>query len=66
MLHRMRRRTLFIIAGSVVAGLVAALTAVYAAADRSPDDAVSVHSTQNPSDVATYWTQERLRKAKGA
>jgi hypothetical protein len=62
----MRRRTFFIVAATVAAGLVAALTAVYAATDRSPEDAVSVHSTQNPSDVATYWTEERRRKAKGA
>jgi phosphodiesterase/alkaline phosphatase D-like protein len=63
----MRRRTLVIGAG-IAAGLVAGLVAAYgsSAAGRSSEDAGSgVHSTQNPRDVATYWTEERRRNATG-
>jgi hypothetical protein len=57
-----------VVAAGVVAGLVAAYGA--SAADPSPgnssgDAGGGVHSTQNPRDVATYWTEERKRNATG-
>ncbi|MFB9837196.1 hypothetical protein [Actinoallomurus acaciae] len=62
----MRRRTLIFVVGGVVAvGLAAGLAAAFgSSADKRPEDAVSTHSTQNPHDVATYWTDERMRNAK--
>ena len=66
----MKRRTLVIVAaaGVAAAGLAASLVAAFGAdaADRSPEDAATgVHSTQNPHDVETYWTEERRRNATG-
>lgn len=66
----MKRRTLVIVAaaGVATAGLAAGLIAVFgaSAADRSPEDAsTGIHSTQNPHDVETYWTEERRRNAIG-
>jgi hypothetical protein len=65
----MQRGTLVIVAGgAIAAGLVAGLVAAFgASADgRSPEDAATgVHSTQDPHDVATYWTEERKRNATG-
>ena len=63
----MRRRTL-VMGGAVAAGLVAGLVAAYgaSASGRSSRDAGGgVHSSQNPHDVATYWTEERKRNATG-
>lgn len=65
----MKRKTLVIVAGgAIAAGLVAGAVAAFGAtaADRSPEDVgTGVHSTQNPHDVATYWTEERKRNATG-
>lgn len=65
----MKRRTLVIVAvAGVAAGLAAGLVAAFGAnaADRSPEDATtSVHSSQNPHDVETYWTEKRRRNAIG-
>lgn len=67
----MRRRTLVMgagIAAGLVAGLAAGLVAAYGASggDRPSQDAGSgIHSTQDPRDVATYWTEERRRNATG-
>jgi hypothetical protein len=63
----MRRRTL-VIGAVIAAGLAAGVVAAYGAsrAGRQADDAGSgVHSTRNPHDVATYWTEERKRNATG-
>ena len=65
----MKRRTLVIVVSG--AGAVAAVAVLFVAlganaAERPPSDAtVGVHSTQNPQDVARYWTRERMRDAKG-
>ncbi|GAA4636671.1 hypothetical protein GCM10023196_087350 [Actinoallomurus vinaceus] len=65
----MKRRTLVVVASAAVAaGLAAALATGLAAnaAQRSPGDAgTGVRSTQNPDDVARYWTEERKERATG-
>jgi hypothetical protein len=63
----MKRTTLIVIAGAVVAAGVAAGAVALAQSGGDPSDATStgVRSTQNPHDVATYWTDERMRNAKG-
>jgi hypothetical protein len=64
----MKRRTLVVLAITAGLGLVAGLVAGMAANGdrRSPDDAgTGVHSTQNPHDVETYWTEERKNRATG-
>jgi hypothetical protein len=56
------------IAAGLAAGLVAGLVAAYGASagGRPSQDAGSgIHSTQDPRDVATYWTEERKRNATG-
>lgn len=62
----MRRRTLVFVAGGVAAvGLAAGLAAAFgSSADKRPEGVVSTYSTENPHDVATYWTDERMRNAK--
>jgi hypothetical protein len=61
----MKRRTLVAVAGVVAAAGLAAGAAVASAGQRDPEESVSVRSTQNPHDVATYWTDERMRNAVG-
>ncbi|GAA4497252.1 hypothetical protein GCM10023191_040440 [Actinoallomurus oryzae] len=62
----MKRRALVAVAGGVaVVGLAAGLAVVFGgSADERPEDVVSTYSTQDPHDVATYWTDERMRNAK--
>jgi Zn-dependent M28 family amino/carboxypeptidase len=61
-----KRRTLVAVAGgAAVVGLAAGVTAIFGkSADERPENVVSTHSTQDPHDVATYWTDERMRNAK--
>jgi ABC-type phosphate/phosphonate transport system substrate-binding protein len=65
----MKRRTLVVAAsGLAAAGVAAILVAAFSAnaADRSPESVpTGIQSTQNPRDVATYWTEERQRNATG-
>jgi hypothetical protein len=61
----MKRRTLVAVAGVVAAAGLAAGAAIASAGQRDPEESVSVRSTQNPHDVATYWTDERMRNAVG-
>ncbi|GLY80387.1 hypothetical protein [Actinoallomurus iriomotensis] len=62
----MKRRTrVVVVGGVVVVGLGAGIGVAYGVhAGKQPEDTVTVRSTQDPHDVATYWTDERMRNAK--
>ncbi|WP_285575142.1 hypothetical protein [Actinoallomurus iriomotensis] len=62
----MKRRTLVAVVGGVVAvGLGVGIAVAYGVhTGTRSENTVSVQSTQDPHDVATYWTDERMRNAK--
>jgi hypothetical protein len=65
----MKRRLIVLVSlgGALIAAGVVAVIATMAGSDAEPgsSDSVVHQVTENPHDVETYWTPERMRDAKG-
>ncbi|MFI0405871.1 hypothetical protein [Actinomadura sp. 3N508] len=63
----MDKKTVITVSAAALLAVMGAVVWKLSSADSSarPSDGVHVHSTQDPGEVAEYWTPERMRQATG-